>query len=509
MPVQAEKNRKKRKTGKEKNRKRKTQKDRTARSIAQSGAFFARRKSRGSPARSSDKRRTGKNMFTTYTLQDLEAAKAGGALEEFLMKCVEAYRQSPDFARAAEAAEYFRGHNRAILNKYLLQTEIVTVTDERGRTRRVSRPVRVQGNRLPCGFFRRAVMQLNQYLLSGGVYLKDAAVKRRLGTGFDKALEQLGECALVQGVSWGFFNCDHLEVMQAAEGTLSGFVPLYDEVTGEPGSGIRFWQLDEDRPLRLRLFEADGVSSWERERGGGLRQVSASPYLTEGGAPMKWKRLPVIPLYANNEKRSELTETVKRKIDAYDNILSDLGNNLDRANEVYWVLNNFGGDAKQALEVLEQIRELKMVINSSDGSGAGGTADMKTAEVPYLARKAALDILRREMYADFMALDMETLTGGSLTNVAIKAAMADLDLKANSFEWQCFRFVQSVLELLGVTDEDISFRRQSISNAHETVEDIYRMRADLDRRSALMLNPYIDQDEAERLISSADASPAE
>lgn len=448
-------------------------------------------------------------MFTTFTYQDYLIARASGGTEEFLLRCVEAYRHSPDYLQAEEASAYFRGQNRAIMEKYLLETRVETVTDERGRTRRVSRPVRVQGNRLPCGFFRRAVKQLNQYLLSGGVYLKSAATKRLLGPGFDKALEQLGECALVQGVSWGFFNCDRLEVMQAAEGNLSGFVPLYDEISGELGCGIRFWQTDENRPLRLRVFEENGVSAWEKPRDGELRLLTRAPYLTRDGAPLKWKRIPVIPLYANNERRSELTETVKRKIDAYDNILSDLGNNLDRANEVYWVLNNFGGDSKQALEVLEQIRELKLVINQTDGSGGGGSADMKTAEVPYQARKAALDILRREMYADFMALDMETLTGGSLTNVAIKAAMADLDLKANSFEWQCFQFVQKVLELLGIQDEDISFRRHSLTNAHETVEDIYLMRQDLDRRSALMLNPYIDQDEAERLMGQAGQGASE
>lgn len=98
-----------------------------------------------------------------------------------------------------------------------------------------------------------------------------------------------------------------------------------------------------------------------------------------------------------------------------------------------------------------------------------------------------------------MALDMAALTGGSLTNVAIRAAMADLDLKANAFEWQCFLFVQGVLGYLGIHSENISFKRQTISNAHETIQDIYMMRGDIDLPCALRLNPYIDQDEAARL----------
>lgn len=95
--------------------------------------------------------------------------------------------------------------------------------------------------------------------------------------------------------------------------------------------------------MHLSLFTEGVVSLW-RQRGGAWQQLHRHAL----DAPA----LPVFPLYANNERESELTEPIRRKIDAYDNILSDLGNNLDRANEVYWVLNNFGGQTQQALEVL-------------------------------------------------------------------------------------------------------------------------------------------------------------
>ena len=143
--------------------------------------------------------------------------------------------------------------------------------------------------------------------------------------------------------------------------------------------------------------------------------------------------LPVVPMYSNNEKRSELSPAIKEKIDAYDRILSDFSDNLDRANDVYWALNNFGGSIQEALLTQQYINEMKMVLNQTDGSGGGGTAEPHTIEVPYAARKEALALLRKELYADFMALDMDTLTGGSLTNVAIRAAMANLNLKADRF----------------------------------------------------------------------------
>lgn len=108
-----------------------------------------------------------------------------------------------------------------------------------------------------------------------------------------------------------------------------------------------------------------------------------------------YKALPVVPLYANNEKRSNLTTAIKTKIDLYDRILSDFGDNLDKANDVYWVLNNFGGNTAEALEMLKNINELRVVCNISDGTGNGSTATQAAFEVPYAARQTALELLRK------------------------------------------------------------------------------------------------------------------
>ena len=78
--------------------------------------------------------------------------------------------------------------------------------------------------------------------------------------------------------------------------------------------------------------------------------------------------LPVIPLYANDEHQSELTPSIRAKIDMYDRIMSDFGDNLDRANDAYWVLNTFGGSVDQALQVVQEINELKVAMSVSDGT---------------------------------------------------------------------------------------------------------------------------------------------
>jgi hypothetical protein len=150
--------------------------------------------------------------------------------------------------------------------------------------------------------------------------------------------------------------------------------------------------------------------------------------------------------------------------------------------------------------MIEQIEKLRAVVNVSDGVVGGSTAQPHTFEVPYLARQTALQLLEASIYKDMMALSLEEVTGGSLTNVAIKAALTNLNLKCDRYEWQAFAFVQGVLRLIGVETEVISFVRQGLVNQSEVVADINLMREYIDDETALRLNPYINADEIPEIL---------
>ena len=62
-----------------------------------------------------------------------------------------------------------------------------------------------------------------------------------------------------------------------------------------------------------------------------------------------------------------------------------------------------------------------------------------------------------------------------------------------------------MLRLIGVETEELKFKRQTIANRSEIVADIAAMRQDIDRRTALKLNPYIDLEEIEQIIADLDA----
>lgn len=452
-------------------------------------------------------------MFTAYTYQDWlntpEAARVA-----LIGKVIDAYKASADFMAAATAEGYFSSDSTAVGSKVILQVKKIRHKDDNGKMRSSAVTEDVVGNRIRSNFFSRFVTQQNQFLLGNGVTLDDEGTKARLGMGFDKVLEQIGEKALLHGVCWGYWNVDHLEMLPAYLNNLSGFVALLDERTSEPGVGVQFWQMDGERPLYVRLFEADGVTECRKDKAGFVETAPKRAYKQTwvrdaAGAELvgaeNYARLPIVPFYASESKRGELTPAIKSKIDLYDRILSDFGDNLDRANDVYWVLNNFGGTTDEIYTMLEEIRKLKAVANLSDGTGSSSTAEPHTIEVPYAARKTALELLEKALHQDYMALDMTALTGGSLTNVAIKVAMTNLSLKADRYEWQAFRFVQGILALVGVETEEIRFKRQSIVNQSEIVQDIYVMRGDLDIRTALKLNPYIEQDEIDSIIDNLEA----
>ena len=448
-------------------------------------------------------------MYTDYTFQDWLAASEADRLK-LLEIIVNGYRSSEDFTAARTAEDYFRATRTAVASKVMLRTRKIETRDESGRRRVRAGTEDVIGNRIRSNFLFRFVTQQNQFLLANGVTLEDEAAKKRLGMGFDKAVEKTGEKALLHGVCWGYWNLDHLEVLPAYTDDLSGFVALLDERTGEPGVGIQFWQMDLKRPLYIRLFEVDGLTEFRRTDDGlqliAPKRAYKQRFLRDAAGVQlvggeNYAALPVVPFCASEMCCSELTPAIKSKIDLYDNILSDFGDNLDRANDVYWVLNNFGGTSDEIVEMLEEINRIKAVANLSDGTGSAATAEPHTIEVPYNARQTALDLLERALYQDYMALDMDELTGGSLTNVAIQAAMTNLNLKADRYEWQAFSFVQRVLALAGIHTEEITFKRQTIANKSEIVQDIGLMRDYIDEETALKLNPYIMQEEIPEILN--------
>lgn len=457
-------------------------------------------------------------MFTAVTFQEWESTPQEKRLK-LLQSIIRQYKSSFDFLRALEANNYFNDEDTEVERKVILksQTRQVDKYDADGHRyiEKVTAVDEIPGARVPTNIFKRLVIQQNQHLLSNGVTLGEQVEKERLGLGFDRLLARCGEKALLHGVCWGFWNFDHMEIIEAAADPVSGFVALVDEETSAPRLGVQFWQIGRNRPMYVRLFEEDGVTTYKQVKGTLTTHVEKRAYVLTVSTDAIGQRvvgaenyatLPLVPLYGNEERKSELSRSMKRKIDAYDVITSDFVDNLQQANEIYWVLNNFGGTFNEMADMIESVRKSGILASYSDGTDGGtSTAEPHSFQIPTTARKVALELLEKAMYKDFMARNLEDVSGGSLTNVAILTASTNLELKCDRYEWQVFDFVQGILKLAGIETEKIAFKRQEIVNRSEIVEDIQVMRQDIDDETALKLNPYINQEEIEQILANRDA----
>nr|DAG25132.1 MAG TPA: PORTAL PROTEIN [Caudoviricetes sp.] len=428
------------------------------------------------------------------TYQDFETLRSQG-IEVFIKKAIQEFQSSEFYRRGLKAHLYYKGDND-ILHR------LQWFYDSTGLKREDNFKA---NNQVPCEFYKKITKQLNSYLLANGVTVEDK-IKDNLPRKFDIKIQKAGLYAILAGCSWTYCYKNNdgkfdLDVFSGIE-----FIPLFDEFTGQVKAGIRYFRIDENKPYNVEFYELDGITRLREEKKTGnfyiveekrayITNKKVTAFSEEITGSKNFGLLPVIPFWGNDIKESSLTTALKNKIDLYDIIESDFGNNLEDSKDVYWVLKNYNG--QDLGEFLADYKYYKSIKVDDDGD-----ATPHTLEVPYQARQTALEIIKKDIYDSAMALDTSVLSGGSLTNIAIKAMMTDLDLKADDFENEALDYMDNLLllyrEITGDTTETkVNFIRRGIVNDTEIVENIVKMRNDISQRTALELNPYIEDVEEE------------
>lgn len=409
---------------------------------------------------------------------------------DFITEAIKAYQQDDMYKWAIDGKNYVTQQNTTIMKYRKL------IYDMAGK----AVPDNYSANyKIATNFFNRFCTQLNQYLLKNGVTFQEDETKTKLGGAkFDRALKKAGKKALSQGVAYGFYNLDHIEVFEASE-----FVPLYDEETGALRAGIKYWQLDKDKPLRATYYEEDGFTEyiWEDGQGAILKdkqsyiQVVRQNYdgieILDG---KNYPSFPIVPLWANPQHVPELMG-LKEEIDAFDLIRSAFANELDDASQIYWIIKNAGGmDDIDLARFIERIKVNKAVNLDSDQS-----AEAHTIEVPYNARETYLTRLESDMYKDAMIVNMDAIAQGNTVATAIRASYEPQDDKADEFE-DCIKdFIEGILALIGIEDEP-SFTRSRIVNQAEETQMILASAQYLDDETVVRKLPFITADEVDDIL---------
>lgn len=429
---------------------------------------------------------------------------------DFIQQAINSHKISKMYSDALVAEMYFKKRNKTIME---FQKLLYTVTGD-------AIPDNYSANyKLRSLFFKRFITQENQYLLANGVTWIDETTEDKLGTktkSFDTQLQKAGIKALWGGVSFGFWNFDHIDVFSILE-----YIPLWDENDGAMKAGIRFWQVDAQKPLRATLYEMDGYTDyiWNKVEDDGKVEMKGQilhekrKYIqiavtseadgTEILDGVNYDGFPVVPLWANEEHQSEL-EGLREQIDCYDLIKSGFANTVDEASYIYWAIQNAGG--MDDIDLANFVERMK-TVHAGLVEDSNARAEAHTIEAPYASREALLDRLRSDLYEDAMALDTKSIQDGAITATQIRASYSNLDNKVDAYEYCVVEFIDAILALAGI-DDSPTFTRSRIINVQEEVQTVLSAGTYLESGyvTEKILNLLGDGDRAEEMVREIDAN---
>lgn len=438
------------------------------------------------------------------TYQDLlEVGENERDRMEFVLDAIREHKGSELYKTAYDAELYYKHQNPTIMRfqKFVYNQFGQKVPD-----------IWSPNNKIASNWYNYFTTQAVSYLLGNGVTLKTEANKKKLGKDFDKRVQDCATAAKNGGIGFGFWNYDHLEVFKLTE-----FVPLYDEDDGGLKAGIRFWQIDDSKPLRATLYEMDDYTDYIKRKGEDVtilhdkraytqivsRNDIEGETILDGAPPAGF---PIVPLW-NVNRQSDLVGN-RGTIDAYDLMVSGLINNVSDGEFIYWILKNCGG--MNELDDAKFIEQLKLTrVAHADGDD-GASVEAHNVNVEFEATAEALDRLTEQLYADFMALKVEDVSAGSVTATQIQAAYEPINQKTDQFEYCVTEFINGILELAGIDDEP-TYTRSQMSNQSELLEMVLQCAEYLDDEyvTTKILTLLGDADKAQEVLKRKDAEAAD
>ena len=432
------------------------------------------------------------------TYQDWLKVAEGSENERmaFIRSLIDEHKASPLYRQAADAENYYKGQNTTIKRYEQL------LYNAKGQ----AVPDYVSANhKLATRFFYRDIIQANSTLLGNGISWQNGKGGDALGKDFDRKIIKAGRNAQVGGVTFGFYNNKKVEIYSVLE-----FAPLYDEEDSGLKAGVRFWQIDNNKPLRATMFELDGYTDyqWDKDNVNGIVRNNKRPYIIvkQSSAAFgdeiyeyrNYPTFPIVPLWANECKQSELVP-LKATIDCYDLINSGYANDIDDANIIYWTITNAGGmDDLELVQFIDKMRKLHAAQTDADQIVSPTTVD-----VPFAGREAILQRLENQLYRDAMALDTYTIAGGAVTATQIQAAYEPLNEKLDAYEAEISDFIARLLVVAGVEDEP-TYTRSIIVNKAEEVGIVLNSATftDPDYVTEKVLTILGDKDKVEEILKN-------
>lgn len=421
---------------------------------------------------------------------------------DFIRSAVREHRSSEAYRIAADAEAYYAKRNVTISKFQKLLYDF---------TGQAKVDLFSANYKLKTGFFRRFVTQQVQYILSNGVTFEKPDTKKKLGRNFDNQLQLAAKWAMIDGVSFLFWNLDHVEVFGFADTRIRpGYAPIHDDTTGMMMAGVRHWNAGDT--ARYTLYETDGYTDYIEKKGEdakvlhpkrGYKVISrADPKARREGLDEtayvyeNYPGFPIIPLYANDLLESEIVG-LRESIDCYDFIKSGFANEIDDTTGFYWVLKNAGGmDDEDISDFLDRMRKVRAASVDVD---SGTDIEAHTLNIPVEAREAMLNRLETDLYKDAQIVNVTDLSAASKTATEIRFAYQPMDDKAGDFEFCIREAIGKLFQLIGIDDEP-SFKWNRIANQAEETQMVMTAAEYLNDEAVLKHLPWLTPEEVEEIL---------
>lgn len=378
-------------------------------------------------------------------------------------------------------------------------------------------------NRIVDNQYAKMVNQKTNYLLGKPfvVTSKNEEYSERvrgiLGKRFRRTLKSAGKALLCGGIAWLYPCYNERGELDFRLFPAWEILPFWkDREHTELDCAVRLYEVEVyegevcKTVEKVEIFTAAGVRCYVLQNGALLPDSDRDPlcaYVSCGGKPLNWERIPLIPL-KNSESELPLLKRVKTLQDGINAMLSDFQNNMQEdARNTILVLKNY--DGTDLGEFRKNLAVFGAVKVRSEGDAHGGV-DTLTVEVNAENYAKILELLKKSLIENAMGYDAkDDRLAGNANQLNIRSMYSDIDLDANDLETELqaafeniIWFINAHLANIGAGDfsgEDINivFNRDVLINESEAIQNCAKSVGILSDETIVEQHPWIDDPDAE------------
>lgn len=385
-------------------------------------------------------------------------------------------------------------------------------------------PLRTADNRIPSNFYKLLVNQKAAYAFTEKVTFDtgnddlNSLITQTLGDSFRKKCKSLCVQAANASVGWlHYWKGDdgkfHYAVIDAKQ-----VIPVWTrDLEKELYAVLRTYAMidetDGDTYIIYEIWTADRCESFRRRSDLDFDALDYfCQYLvididtgTEEYQPVYTHGFEEVPFifFNNNDEGTNDLRDIKELIDAYDKVFSGFLNDLEDIQELIFIITNYGGDADNALQILQEMKTKKIINVESEGADDKSGVSTLAIEIPVAARKEMLDITRKAIFEQGMGIDPDPQNFGNSSGVALQYLYSLLELKTGmmetEFEVSFNRLARAILKFYGKTSEKMeqTWTRTSVTNDSEMADIAQKSKGVISDETIVRKHPWVDDAELE------------